>query len=233
MPAAVTCPVCHVTFARPQAYQSHHCTGQPSMSTAAPPAAQTASGDQQWELDDLARVQLVPLSPATPSRPTMTTGSRNTSLEESTRTPAEPYLGTPVLTSPESLQSSKGNPPSAPLTPRSWLDTGTQTATSPSPTRHETGTQTSVSWSPTHHARRRIFEPHFRSQDVYPPVPEGYGSFVDTRKACWLCNCRRCVGHMHQLVDAGVVAEPVAVRGSASSSFRVYTRSGAVPISGI
>ena len=155
------------------------------MAMAAPPAAQTASGDQQWELEDLARVQLLPLSPATPPQPTVTTdaGSHHTSPEGSTRTPAEPYLGTPVLTSPGSLLSSLGNHPSTPLTPRSWLDTGTQTATSQSPTRHETGTQTSVWWSPTRCTRCRIFEPHFKRLDVYPPVPEGYSSFVDTRKA--------------------------------------------------
>jgi len=189
------------------------------MAMAAPPAAQTASGDQQWELEDLARVQLLPLSPATPPQPTVTTdagshhtspeestrtpaepylgtpattpqptvttdaGSHHTSPEESTRTPAEPYLGTPVLTSPGSLLSSLGNHPSTPLTPRSWLDTGTQTATSQSPTGHETGTQTSVWWSPTRCTRCRIFEPHFKRLDVYPPVPEGYSSFVDTRKA--------------------------------------------------
>ena len=200
MPAAVTCSVCRLVFARPRAYRSHHCRGRPSLSTAAPPAAQVASGDQQWELDDLARVQLMPLSPATPPRPT-------------TCTRAESYLGTPILTSPGTLPSSPKSPLPAPSTPRSWLDIGTQTATSPQPTRREAGTQTSVSWSPTRHARRRVFEPHLRRLDVYPAIPEGYGSYVDLRKARRLCDCRRCVGHMNQLVDADVVAEPVAVPG--------------------
>jgi len=194
MPAAVTCSGCRVVFARPRAYRRHHCRGRPP--TTAPPAAQV---DPQWELDDLAHVQIVPLSPATPP-PT-------------TRTSAESHLGTPILTSPGPLPSSPGSPPPAPSTPRSWLDIGTQTATSAPPTRRETGTQTSVSWSPTRRARRRIFEPYLRRLDVYPPVPEGYGSFVDLRKARRLCDCRRCVGHMNQLVDADVVAEPVTVPG--------------------
>jgi len=98
MPAAVTWPVCYVALARPWAYRRHHCLGRPSMTTAALPVAQIASGDRQWELDDLAHVQLVPLSPATPPRPT-------------TRTSAESYLGTPILTSPGPLPSPPGQRP--------------------------------------------------------------------------------------------------------------------------
>ena len=36
---------------------------------------------------------------------------------------------------------------------------------------------------------------------------------VDTRKARRLCDCRRCVEHMHRLVRADVAAEAVEVPG--------------------
>jgi len=63
----------------------------------------------------------------------------------------------------------------------------------------EVGTQTAVQWPPTRHVRRRVFEPHVRTLDLYPPVTESYGSVVDTQRTGRLCDCQRCVTHMLHL----------------------------------
>jgi len=125
------------------------------------------------------------------------------------------YLGTPIgtETSPCSQVSLPEDLPSVPASPWSWIDTGTQTSGRSPPARHDTGTQTSVWWSPTRHARRRIFEPHLRRLDLYPPVTERFGSMVDTRRARRLCDCRRCVQHMLRLVKSEVTTEAVTVPG--------------------
>ena len=106
-------------------------------------------------------------------------------------------IGTPLPDPPEWASSPTPSLPSEPVTPRGYLEVGTQTA---------------VRWSPTRHVRRRVFEPHIRTLDIYPPATESYGSIVDTQRARRLCDRRRCVAHMlhlcHSEVESGVPTAP-------------------------